>query len=322
MKKLIPVMLILLTAASCILFPYIKGEGDVYVLDWSAEAVYVMDTTYAITGPLLLTGTSPSDIFIDNDEIFISNSGFGGTPLVQKFDMEGNELASYECSEASSPAGIAAYGDYVFAALWGSSEILVLNRQDLSMHSIIPVKDEPYTIFIYNDKLYIGTSGYSEPAHYVYTLNPGNMTLDSIETGNNPTYFYEYNTDIYVSCTGNIFTGIGGDFARIRGNAVDKRFSTEHNPDRFTMDYNAIIAIETYLENDIAKSNIFVMDVDSQISGTISVDGAAEIFQYKNKIHVLNNNGAIYIADIPSLTIIDTIELSKELKSTRLIVYN
>lgn len=320
MKKLIPVLIVLIVM-SCMLFKYVKGEGDVYVLDWSAEAVYVMDTTYAITGPLMLTGTSPSDICVYEDEIFISNSGFGGVPLIQKFDMEGNLIDSFVCEDASSPAGILAYDDYIYVALWGSSELLILNS-DMTLHSTIALKDSPYTLFENNSTIYIGTSGYNTTAHYVYTLTPGNMVLDSIETGNNPTYFYEYDEDIYVSCTGNIFAGISGDFARIRNKEVIERFDTEHNPGKFTMDYNSIIAIDTYDDNGIAMSNIYVQDVYSQTSGTITVDAPTEIFLYRNKIHVLTNNGIIYIADIPSLTIIDTISISKELKAANIVVYN
>ncbi len=321
MKKLIPV-LIILVLISCILFKYEEGWGNLYILDWSAEAVYVMDTTYNVTGPLLVTGTSPSAIYIDNEEIFISNSGFGGTPLIQKFNLEGDILDSFVCDDGSSPGGIIADENYIYTALWGSSELLILNRADMTEYKRIDLSDEPYSFFIFKNTLYIGTSGYTDPTRYVYMLNIDDMSIDSIDIGNNPTYFYEFDEDIYISCTGNIFTNLEGSVVKMRNKVIVDEYTPEYNPGKFIIGFNSIITIQSYAENSIAHSSIWCLELETEECNTLVVDSPSEIFEYKNKINIMSSDGTLYVIDIPTLTILDTIELNKTLKPAMIKVYN
>ncbi|MCK4523831.1 hypothetical protein KAU15_02795 [candidate division WOR-3 bacterium] len=322
MKKLI-FSLTVLAFLSCSLFNFNESEGNVYVLDWLAEGIFVMDSSYTVSEtPLLLSGTAPSDFYIFDDEIYVSNSGFSGTPLIQKFDIDGNELYTYETAEYSSPAGIGVDDNYVYIALFGANEILILNKNDLTIKNTITLKESPYQILVNNESIYIGTSTYSGVSEYVYIMNADDFSLDSINVGKSPCYMVKDNNNIYVSCTGNIFEDINGSIAILRNGALISKTNINSCPGKIAEMDDYIFFLNNYTEDDIFSSNLMYMNKDNIDNGTvININGLSDLFSYKNRINVLTNSEKLYLIDITKLTEVDSLTLNKSLKSASIRVY-
>ncbi len=334
MKKLI-FLLMILVFLSCSLFDKDLSEeenvneditikGNVYILDWLAEGIFVMDSSYTVSNMLLLlSGTAPSDFFIYDDDIYVSNSGFGGTPLIQKFDIDGNELYTYETAEYSSPAGIGVDDNYVYIALFGTNEILILNKNDLTIKNTITLKESPYQILVDNEIIYIGTSAYSGVNKYIYIVNAENFSLDSINVGNNPCYMVKDNNDnIYVSCTGNVFEGINGGIAILKNGTLISKTNINSCPGKIAEMDNYIFFLNNYTEEEVFSSNVMYMNKDNIDNGTvININGLSDIFVYENRINIMTNSEKLYLIDITKLTEVDSLTLNKSLKSASIRVY-
>ncbi len=323
MKKSV-FLIVVLAFLSCTLFDFNESKGNVYILDWLAEGIFVMDSSYTVSKtPLLLSGTAPSDFYIFDDEIYVSNSGFGGIPLIQKFDIDGNELYTYETAEYSSPAGIGVDSNYVYIALFGINEILILNRDNLTIKDTIKLKESPYQILIDNETIYIGTSAYSGVNKYVYIMNADNFSLDSINVGNNPCYMVKDDNDnIYVSCTGNVFEGINGCIAVLKNGVLISKTNINSCPGKIAEQDDYVFFLNNYTEDDIFKSNLMYMNKDNIDNTTIiNINGLSDIFLYENRINVMTNSEKLYLIDITKLTVIDSLILNKSLKSASIRTY-
>ncbi len=314
MRRLAVVLaLTALLISSCSLFVKQHTADSLYILDWMNEAVYTMDKEFnAGTSPLCATGTAPSAIKADGDGIFISNSGFGGQPSVMKYNEEGNLTATYNAPENSSPSGIDIDSRYVYVGLWGSGSIAVLDKDSLALVRMITGIRSPWDILVNDNKIYAGTSDWAG-FNYLYIIDTGDWTVDSVEAGLNPTYLSLYNDRVYVSCTGNSFEGINGSIAVIENSERMMSAALQSSPANILAAEDCILAANGYTDNDDAYiSNVLVIDRhDLSIIDTLNLNQVSCFAPLDNKIIAGSNAGKIYVIDLETLTETDLFTLSQ-----------
>ena len=297
MKKMIYPVLATLSFIlfSCSMNNNEKSSG-IYILDWYAEAVYVMDTTLsASTDPLLLTGDGPSDIAVDDNAIFISNSGYGGDATVQKFSLSGDLLVEKKTGEMTSPGYIEIDDEYIYTSLWLDNSVAVMEKESLNTVKTISGLSAPQEIVKHGDCLYIGSNNISA-AGSIYEVKIDGFEISSIEVGSNPS-FLDISEDgvIFVSCCGD-YNSIYGSIVRISDNQVT------HKTD-FNSFLGKIKCIDEFVIVLDAMNTAYVLSKeDLSVIDTIDISSLSDVELMNDKVIFSTNVGKMYVADKSSLT--------------------
>lgn len=316
MKKLfviLPVLLILLLNISCSLFQNEKLESSIYILDWEKEAVYTIDSLFELEiEPLLITGTAPTDIYIDDKNIFITNSGFGGIPTIEKFDLSGNKISQIERGNLSSPAYIEGNQDYIFVTDWLSNSILKIDKENFSIIDSLSVV-APQEIVYKDGFLYVGSNNTSLNGH-IYKISED---FENVETdlakGSNPSYLdLDDKSTIYVSLVGN-YNDIKGKIKKVKdGVDVD------------SLGFDNFLGKIKVVEDKIFLTDIFnklyILDTDLNLIKTLEIPSPSDIEYFKGKVVVSTNVGKLYLIDFSELTLVDSLSYEIPLKVAEMFV--
>uniref|UniRef100_A0A7C3J5M7 YncE family protein n=1 Tax=candidate division WOR-3 bacterium TaxID=2052148 RepID=A0A7C3J5M7_UNCW3 len=316
MKKnffILSILSILLFSISCSLLKKEPSENSIYILDWEKEAVYTVDSLFKLkTTPLLTTGTAPTDIYVDENNIYITNSGFGGVPSIEKYDISGNKIAQIERGDLSSPAYIDGNENYIFVTDWLSNSFLKIEKSSFSIVDSISLT-APQEVVYKDGFLYVGSNNTSLTGH-IYKISEDFKNVETdLSKGSNPSYLdIDDDNNIYVSLVGN-YDDIKGKIKKIK-NGVDLD----------SLSFETYLGKVKVVEDKIFLTDIFsklyILDKDLNILNTINIPSPSDIEYFKGKIVVSTNVGKIYLVDFSELTLYDSLDYEIPLKVAEMFV--
>jgi len=297
MKKEVFLTLAILIAvlSSCSLFNNeVRNEG-IYILDWFAEAVYVIDSTLVSSSmPLLLAGDGPSDIVVNDSNIFIANSGYGGEASIQKFSLDGNLLLEKVTGENTSPGYLEFDDENIYMSLWLDNSVAVMEKESLSLVKTITGIKAPQELVLYENYLYVGSSDISASGS-IYKIDLETWALSSIEVGSNPSYIdISDNNEIFVSCV--------GDYDSIKGKVV--KIVEESVVDRvnFNSYLGKVKCFDEYVIVLDAMNAYLLSSDDLSIIDTINMSSPSDVDLMNDKVIFSTHVGKMYVSDKTSVT--------------------
>lgn len=277
-------------------------KSSIYVLDWSAEAVYVMDSFLtASPEPLIVTGDGPSDIVADDDFIYVSNSGYGGEASVQKYSSEGDLLCERMTGEMTSPGYIEQDEKRLFLSLWLDNSVLSLFKDSLSEERKISGIPAPQELLYDEGILYAGTNEYSSDAS-VYMIDTDDWSVSSVEAGMNPSYIdISDDNTLFVSCVGD-YNSVNGSVVAIKGDSVIMKRSFGSFLGKIKWTDGFVFVLD-------AMENCYVLsDEDLSVIETLFVQSPSDIEVFNGKAIIPTNVGKMYVAELSSLTEVTEVE--------------
>ncbi len=188
----------------------VPGKGNVYILLQNVKGVDLYDPSKdSLYTGILSTGVTPNYLLFGEDKGYIVNSGFGGTPSLQIFNVENNELvAIYPLPQGSNPYAAALVGKEIYVTSYTFNKLYILNEEGTIADSL-PVGRSPEGIIADNNKIYVAcanvtydTAGY--PVYndaYLYIIE-GENVKDSIKVGKNCQWVEKDEDNIVVLSTG------------------------------------------------------------------------------------------------------------------------
>ncbi|MEO0281234.1 MAG: hypothetical protein ABIN05_02660 [candidate division WOR-3 bacterium] len=316
MKKVfavLSVLLILLLSISCSLFKNEKVESSIYILDWEKESVYTVDSLFQLQiTPLLITGSAPTDIYVDDKNIYITNSGFGGIPTIEKFDLSGNKISQIERGDLSSPAYIEGNQNYIFVTDWLSNSILKIEKENFLIVDSLSVT-APQEVVYRDGFLYVGSNNTSLNGH-IYKISEDFQNVETdLAKGSNPSYLdLDENDQIYVSLVGN-YNDIKGKIKKVKdGVDVD------------SLEFDNFLGKIKVIEDKLFLTDIFnklyILDTDLNLIKTLEIPSPSDIEYFKGKVVVSTNVGKLYLVDFPELTLVDSLSYEIPLKVAEMFV--
>lgn len=321
MKRILFILIIAVLFSSCsLLYQLISKapvDGSIYVMDWEKEAVYRLDSLYN-SEMVFNTGAAPSDFIIHNEQFIVSNSGFGGTPSIDIYTMDGVKTDSFLPAAGSSPAGITCDDNYIYTALWDSGELLVLDRETLDEVERLEVP-AAWSVLALEGYVYIGTSPYAYTSEYLYTSEIGKWELDSIRTGNNPAYLESDAGRVFVSCVGNSFSGITGSIQRIEGGEVVEKRDFDSYPGKIDVTDEGLFITNSFYQDSLLQYNVQLLNKeDLSTTETYDITSPSDMEQFNDKLIVGTNSGEIYVIELSALTEFISAESDMNLKTGKI----
>ncbi len=314
MKRKLFVVILLVFLFSCSILKNAPSFKTIYLLDWEKESVWLIDSTFNLVSqdPFIIAGDAPTDIFVDDENIFITNSGFRGTPTIQKYDLSGKKLSEIIRGDNSSPAYMASNENYLFVGDWLSNSLLKIDKKSFQIVDSLEVVS-PQEIIYKDSYLYVGSNNVSENG-FIYKISEDfkEVTKD-IAKGSNPSYLdIDDEKNLYVSLVGN-YNNIYGKVKKIVG-------TTEVD----SLSFDTFLGKIKVIEDKIFVSNIFdkvyVLDKDLNIIKTFNIPSCSDLEYFKDKVVVSTNTGKIYLIDFPTLESIDSLEFSLSFKIAEMFV--
>ncbi|MEO0127402.1 MAG: hypothetical protein ABIL44_06610 [candidate division WOR-3 bacterium] len=186
------------------------GKGDVYILLQNIKGVDIYDPKEdSLYTGVILTGTTPNYLLFSDERGYIVNSGFGGTPSIQVFKIENNELiATYPLPQGSNPYAVALLENEMYITSYLFNKVYILNENGTITDSL-NVGRSPEGIISDSSRIYVAcanvsydTAGY--PVYgdaYLYVIENRNV-IDSIRVGKNAQWVQNNGNEIVVLSTG------------------------------------------------------------------------------------------------------------------------
>ncbi|HAV92335.1 TPA: hypothetical protein DCW38_04055 [candidate division WOR-3 bacterium] len=289
-------------------------QSSIYILDWYAEAVYVMDSTLvSSTDPLLLAGDGPSDIIVDDNNIFISNSGYGGNASIQKFSLDGDLILEKTTGEMTSPGYLEECDDNIYLSLWLDNSVLVMDKESLETVKTITGVAAPQEIARDGEFIYIGSNNVSETAS-IYKVNTATWEKTEIESGSNPSFIdISDEKDVFVSCVGD-YNSIYGSIIKISNDSVVKRTS-------FNSYLGKVKCIDGFVIVLDAMENAYLLSAeDLSIIDTIRVSSPSDVERINDKVIFSTNVGKMYVSDLSSVADVTEVEPEYGFKTSEMFV--
>lgn len=306
-------LFVLIFSISCSLLKKEPFENSVYILDWEKEAVYIVDSLFNLeTTPLLTTGTAPTDIFVDESNIYITNSGFGGVPSIEKYDLSGKRISQIERGDLSSPAYISGSKDYIFVTDWLSNSLLKIEKTTFSIVDSLTLT-APQEIVYKDGFLYVGSNNTSLTGH-IYKISEDFKNVETdLAKGSNPSYLdIDDENNIYVSLVGN-YDDIKGKIKKIKNGAELDSLSFENYLGKVKVVEDKIFLLDIF-------SKLYILDKDLNILNTLNIPSPSDIEYFKGKIVISTNVGKIYLIDFLELTTLDSLDFEIPLKVAEMFV--
>lgn len=306
-------LFVLIFSISCSLLKKEPFENSVYILDWEKEAVYIVDSLFNLeTTPLLTTGTAPTDIFVDESNIYITNSGFGGVPSIEKYDLSGKRISQIERGDLSSPAYISGSKDYIFVTDWLSNSLLKIEKTTFSIVDSLTLT-APQEIVYKDGFLYVGSNNTSLTGH-IYKISEDFKNVETdLAKGSNPSYLdIDGENNIYVSLVGN-YDDIKGKIKKIKNGVELDSLSFENYLGKVKVVEDKIFLLDIF-------SKLYILDKDLNILNTLNIPSPSDIEYFKGKIVISTNVGKIYLIDFLELTTLDSLDFEIPLKVAEMFV--
>lgn len=186
------------------------GKGDVYILLQNIKGVDIYDPNEdSLYKGVIGTGTTPNYLLFSDEQGYIVNSGFGGTPSIQVFKVDNNELvATYPLPQGSNPYAVALLEEEMYITSYLFNKVYILNKNGTITDSL-NVGRSPEGIISDGIKIYVAcanvsfdTAGY--PVYgdaYLYVIEQKSVK-DSIRVGKNAQWVQKDKNDIIVLSTG------------------------------------------------------------------------------------------------------------------------
>ncbi|MDD3803528.1 MAG: hypothetical protein PHW02_03960 [bacterium] len=296
MKKAFGILTLILLVISCTLSES-PVDTAVYILDWSAEALYVADSTLTFSAePLLLAGDGPSDIVADDEFVFVSNSGYGGESSVQKFSLEGELLAEEKTGEMTSPGYLEINENHLFMSLWLDNSVKVMTKDSLKEVQTITGVLGPQELLLNGDALYIGSNDIDSCA-VIYKVSISDWSKREIEVGPNPSFLDMSDDcgDIFVSCLGD-YDKQFGSVVKLTGDSVVERREFGSYLWKIKCAGEYLLVIDAY-------ENCYVLNqIDLTVVDTLFLQSVSDVEVFNSNVIFATNVGKVYLSDLSSIT--------------------
>jgi len=158
---------------------------------------------------VITTGTTPNSLKKLGDYFYLVNSGFGGTPTIQKIDFHENTVVdSFVLPMGSNPWDITWDGSNFYVTSYTYDRVYKLSNNGDIIDSV-SAGISPEGILFFNGKLYVVASyydrnNYSTNVGYLYEFTPDLSKIDSLRLFVNPTLIVTDSEYLYIA---------GGDYA-------------------------------------------------------------------------------------------------------------
>ncbi len=291
------------------------GKGNVYLLLQAIKKVYIYDPeTDSLFKDVMETGDTPNYIFFTEEKGYVVNSGYEGSPSIQVFNPENNEVIStYELAQNTNPWALTVKDEEIYITSFNLDMVYVFDKTGKIIDSI-KVGRAPAGITLYKDKIYVACTGTSFDSlgniiyldSYIYVIEDKKVK-DSIKVGtNSQVVSYDEEGRIIVLSTGN-YADISGKIYIISEKTVTDSIDIGGFPLYFVMK-NEKAYVVGY--NDPLKivdlKTKEVKEIISEIKGFSSCDVDEEGRVFVTKADWTNEN-FLYI--IQNDTIINTVSL-------------
>ncbi len=193
-------------------------RGDVYIILQNIRGVDIYDPKEdSLYTGVMATGTTPNYILFADEQGYIVNSGFGGTPSIQVFNVENNELvATYPLPQGSNPYALTLLEKDVYITSYTRDKVYILNENGIITDSL-NVGHSPEGIICDGNKIYVAcanvsydTAGYPVYGNASLYLIEGRSVKDSLKVGKNAQWVQKNGDDIVVLSTGDYEMTQGG----------------------------------------------------------------------------------------------------------------
>lgn len=153
-------------------------EKKVFILNGASETLSVLHSG-KLANDVLETGETPNYIAGDNHNLYIINSGFGGTPSIQVIDPEEVTTKSTILLPAGSNPFAATYAiDRLYVTSFTHDSVYIINTETNMLEGGFKTGKAPEGILFYN-YLFVVATGYDIGS---YTFGPGALLVYDINT--------------------------------------------------------------------------------------------------------------------------------------------
>lgn len=297
-KKYLFLMLALLYLVGC---GKEKGRGDVYLLLQNVEKVYVYDPNEdSLYTDVLTTGTTPNYLLFSDGQGYIVNSGFGGTPSIQIFNTEDNEIiTTHPLPQNSNPWAVALVDKDMYVTSWTFNKVYILNENG-NITDSLKVGQSPEGIISDGNKIYVAcanvsydTTGYPIYGDAYLYLIEGKSVKDSIKVGKNAQAVQKNGDEIIVLSTGDYGITQNGRLYIIQNNTLKDSIEIDGDPGYFVVkeDKAYIVGYSDSLKIvDLTNKEIKKLKLDTQGFMACDQDGTGKIFVVQGDWVAENNN--------------------------------
>ena len=287
-----------------------EAKGDVYLILQNAQSVSIYDPEKdSLYRDVIQTGKTPNYLLFSDDKGYIVNSGYGGTPSVQMFDTEKNEILwSSPLPSGCNPWACAIIGEEIFVTSYIFNKIYILNRLDGSLKDSVKVGNSPEGIAVKDNFVYVACANitYDTAGMPVYNdaqlyILEGKSVKDSIRVGKNSQYVEVNGEQVVVLSTGDYGVTQNGRLYLIQDNTLKDSIDMGGSPGYFVVKNNKAYVVgfaDSLKIVDLGTKEIQKIALDS-ISGYMGCDvdekGRIFVAQFdytgeNNNLIVLENN--------------------------------
>lgn len=180
------------------------GGGNASLSFINAENVLQNNVYQSVNGSLL--GDTGQSMYAEDDRIFIVLNGSGTVEVVNRYTLEKIGTIS---TGLSNPRYFLIENGKGFVTNWGDPAnpsddfVAVINLNNYSVETTIPVAEGPEKMVSENGKVYVAHAGGWNQGNTVSVLSASqNTLLTSISVGDIPDSMVEENGQLYVLCGG------------------------------------------------------------------------------------------------------------------------
>ncbi len=228
----------------------VSGEEKVIILNNLSETYSIFDPdSNTLITDVDTTGSVPNDIRIEGDVAYIVNSGFGGTPSIEKINIRDDKVLSYTpLPDGSNPWSIALSPSCLYVSLYGKNKLYKMDKY-LNILDSVSVGMSPEGLIADGKSIYVACTG-TYPSYtnsYIYEIidSSGLKVTDSISAQCNPQVLNIQGDTLFALLTGD-YANVKGKILKInvKNNTVFDTINTNYAPGDMYIDDNNIYIVD------------------------------------------------------------------------------
>ena len=186
----------------------------IFSIDEKNETLYSLSLSDKSMTQIVSLGKTPNDLFIYSNQIFIVNSGFGGTPSIQVISNN-RIVTNLPLAKGSNPYAILADSSAIYCTLSVSNTLKVFDRNTLQLVKTIALTGSFYPQWMAQDdeNVYIACSGFLSWS--VYTNSDIVVVSKSDLTIRKTVRVLDNTQSVSIDSFGNLYTASASGILRI-----------------------------------------------------------------------------------------------------------